>query len=130
MPLVEERIEKIEQKLSSHEMLIEQLEKSIEEQKRTSAEILDKLNRLVYRDEGASSTFDHHKLLCKSEFDNRYICKSAFGSMVEKVIELNGEKKIDNAKSASYIIKNSIDILWKVIIICGGVYGLISLLGA
>ena len=129
MPQTEERIGKIEEKLVSHGISIDQLQHSIEEQHRTNIEILDKLNRLVYREELATSTYDHHKLLCQVAFDKRYVLEDTLASDVIGIIEKNTKKKLDNTKSISYIISSFLNITWKVVIIAGGIIGVVSLLG-
>ena len=129
MPEAQERIVRIEEKLAVHDASIEQLKHSIEEQHRTSIEILDKLNRLVYRDELATSTYDHHKLLCQVIFDDRYVLEDTLASDVIGIIEKNTKKKLDNTKSINYIISSFLNITWKVVIIVGGLIGIINLLG-
>jgi uncharacterized coiled-coil protein SlyX len=129
MEHVENRIDKIEQKLSSHDTSIDQLEKGLEDQRRVNAEILDKLNRLVYRDEVSTAVYDHQKLQCQTFFDTRYVLKSMLKFDVIEMIAENYQKKIDKTNSISYIINNIIDITWKVAIIFGGFYGFVSLLG-
>jgi uncharacterized coiled-coil protein SlyX len=129
MEHVENRIDKIEQKLSSHDTSIDQLEKGLEDQRRVNAEILDKLNRLVYRDEVSTAVYDHQKLQCQTLFDTRYVLKSMLKFDVIEMIAENYQKKIDKTNSISYIINNIIDITWKVAIIFGGFYGFVSLLG-
>ena len=129
MPEAQERIVRIEEKLAVHDASIEQLKHSIEEQHRTSIEILDKLNRLVYRDEEAKSTYEHHKLQCQVIFDSRYLLKTELKPLIIEMIETLSKKKLDNTKSISYLISSFLNITWKVVIIAGGIIGIVSLLG-
>lgn len=130
MPELNTRIDLIEQKLSTHSNSIEKLEDAIEKHEKQYNEIIEKLNMLVYRDQQSKDTFEHHKLLCQAGFDNRYVLKSSLKADVIEMITENYKKKLDNTKSINYIISNIMDIAWKVIVICGGIYGILNLLGA
>jgi len=116
---MEQRVGRIENILQNHEQTIKALSKLSNEQSAANNDILNKLNKLLFIEEQARETFDHHRLVCRGEFDNIYQFKKTLRPDVLDIVNTRQVDLLNSSKTKSSLLINSIDLFWKICVISG-----------